>query len=176
MTEHTFLLPNTLVLDTALSYTAKKLGTFLYSLKAKNVQVTFLAMANEIGTSIATLQKNLRELENSGYIWRQKKLRYNTTHICLQLPAQESCTPIPNSVLSLRLHPGSFCVFLYLLYFDFGWSQGPGELPSPKAISKVMCISEATIYRALGEIRAILKEKERKGETEYEALSSSLIQ
>lgn len=174
--EQTFPLPNALILDGTLTFTAHRVGAALYSLNGGNLQITLSELSHMARISITTIRGNLQELEVAGYIRRQRKLQYNTSQIHL-IPPQDltrcTFTHIPRSALALPLQPRAFCVLLYLLYL--GWPERLEDRPDAKTISTAIRASKATVYRGLGEIRAVLKEKERKGETEYAGLPSSFL-
>lgn len=157
-TEWTFLMPNALILDGSLSFTARRLGAVLYSFGSEDLQLTLSTLANITGSSITTIRGNLQELEATGYIQRQKRIRYNTKPIHLVLPSTpETCTLIPYSTLSLRLHASSFCVFLYLCYMGCG-PEAEGR-PSRRTIQRTLFISDLGVHRSLKEIRTVLEEK-----------------
>ena len=157
-TEQAFLVPNALILDDSLSFTARRLGAVLYSFGTEDLQLTLSTLANMTGSSITTIRGNLQDLEATGYIQRQKRIRFNTKPIHLVLPSSpETCTPIPCSTLSLQLQASSFCVFLYLCYMGCG--PGAEGRPSRRTIQRTLFISDSGVQRSLKEIRTALEEK-----------------
>lgn len=155
-----FLLPNAIILDHSLPFTARLLGAVLYDQESGDCRMTLSQMASVSECSITTVRNCLQLLEIAGYISRHRGYRYNTasyTHMSLN---PESCTPIPRDIFSRRLDPSAFSILLFLYYK--AWSAG-GSFPSLRMISKAVGMSVATVCRslkAIGQARRIYTQAE----------------
>ena len=77
----TFKVPNRLITDDRLSYSARKLGAVLYSRRNAfgNCSKTLATLSRLSGLSVSTVSKALVELQDTKYITVQRNYRYHTT-------------------------------------------------------------------------------------------------
>ena len=120
-----FKLPNPLICDDTLSYSARRVGTVLYGhrnhfgLCHKSQDL----LAKYAHCSADTVRKALEELERAGYITRYRNHKYSVelgrvvydrnTYVC-DLAFRGGFTMVPRHILDWDLTPGAFSVCLFL--------------------------------------------------------------
>lgn len=155
-----FKVPNRLILDTSLSFSARRMGAVLYSrrnrLGACTRSLANLAMLAHC--SIPTARKALAELEEAGFVSRTRNYKYdeelgrlvyaqNTYHCDLSF--QGGFTLIPWSLFGRCLKRGAFLVCLYL-YYQTG--NRDVAFPSLNYACKMLWMGKSTLCAALREL------------------------
>ena len=155
--------PNRLLLDDALSYSARRIGAALYSHRNRLGQCTISleVLASLSGCSIPTVRKAIEELKRAGYIGFCHNYRYQekigrvgygkTTYACL-LPVTEGYTLIPREIFSWSLTHSAFCVCL-CLFQQAGNTER--AFPSIRRIARLLGMGCATVCRALEAVRKL---------------------
>lgn len=152
-----YKVPNRLVLDGSLSFSARRMGVVLYghhnALGACRKSLKHLAAL--ASCTIATARKALEELESSGYITRCRHYRYNEllkrpvydqyTYHC-DLKFDGGYTLIPRNLFGYELKNSTFVLCLYL-YLRAG--NGTRAFPSLNRTSKELWMAISTVCRAL---------------------------
>lgn len=158
----TFKIPNRLILDGALSYSAKRMGAVLYSRRNPlgSCRKSLVQLSNLAACSIATARKALAELEAAGYIERCKHFKYSEAHgrvvydkytYHCNLTFHGGFTLIPREVFCHTLQASSFTVALYL-YYQAGNKHR--AYPSLRRMCRDLWIGPATLCRALRQLDA----------------------
>lgn len=151
-----FKLPNLLILDGSLSFSARKMGAVIYghrnALGACRKSLARLAVL--ASCSIATARKALEELENGKYITRCRNYRYNEklnrmvydkyTYHC-DIRFDGGYTLIPRTIFGHELKNSTFALCLYL-YLQAG--NGTKAFPSLNQTSKELWMAVSTVCRA----------------------------
>lgn len=152
----TFRIPNQLILDATLSFSARRLGAVLYSRRnALDCCRKSLAKLAELsGLSVTTTRKALSELSAAGYIAHIHTYRYYEplrrmvyaigVYHCL-LPTKKDFTMIPWRIFDAAMTNSAFVAALYL-YYQAGNSSRC--FPSLAAICQGIGASMATVCRA----------------------------
>jgi len=152
-----FKVPNQLILDGSLSFSARRMGVALYghhnpfgACRKSLKQLAALASC-----TITTARKALDELESSGYITRCRHYRYDEklnrlvydqyTYHC-DLKFDGGYTLIPRDLFGHALKNSTFVLCLYL-YLRAG--NGTRAFPSLNRISKELWMAISTACRAL---------------------------
>jgi len=158
-----FKLPNKLITDYRLSYSARRLGAVIYSrrnaLGAYRKSLEGLARLSRL--SVPTVQKAVAQLEQAGYISHKRNYVYDydlkrvvyaqNTYLC-SLDYSGGFTLIPHSLLEKRLTPAAFTVSLYIFQ-----QMGNSDRAWPKIrdIITALTSGRATVCRALAAIRTM---------------------
>lgn len=152
----TFRIPNRLILDTTLSFSARRLGAVLYgrcnALGYYERPLAKLAKLSEL--SVTTTQKALSELSNAGYIAHIRTYRYYEprgrmvyavgVYHCL-LSTRKDFTMVPWKIFDASMTKSAFVTALYLYYQAGNTSRC---FPSLAAICRGIGASMATVCRA----------------------------
>lgn len=156
-----FKLPNKLLLDAGLSFSARRVGAVLYSRRNAlgTCRKSLAALARFAACSVPTARKALAELEAAGYIARQRQYRYDPllgqpvydvqAYHC-SLDFGQGYTLVPRSIFQYELRGSAFVVCLYL-YFCLGNSSR--AFPSLSRISSVLWMARSTVCQALACLR-----------------------
>ena len=163
-TKHSlFRNPNRLLLDDALSYSARRIGTALYSRRNRLGQCTISLKVLAIlsNCSVPTVRKAIEELKRAGYIGFCRSYRYQekigrvgygkTTYACL-LPVMKDYTLISREIFDWSLTHSAFCVCL-CLFQQAGNTQR--AFPSIRRIARLLGMGCATVCRALEAVRKL---------------------
>lgn len=152
-----FKLPNELILDASLSFSARRLGVVLYSRRnpfggCRKSLATLAALA---GMSVTTAQKAISELSDAGYIAHINTYRYDErfgrmvyavgVYQCL-LPVSKGFTLIPWSIFDTPMKSSVFVVALYL--YIQAWNSTHSH-PSLRAICRDIGAGITTVCRAV---------------------------
>lgn len=157
-----FMLPNQIILDKEIGYSAKKIAAVLYCHKSsKGIYTKSLAQLSQLAhQSVPTVRKSLKKLEKAGYISSQrnytyarglKRIVYSQTTYCCLITCDKSFTRIPQSLLTLDIKPTTFSVVLYIL---FQMGNSGRAWPKISQIGTALNICRASVCRALAAIRA----------------------
>lgn len=115
---NSFKLPNRVVTDKTLDYSARHLAALLYMVQEQEEEcVRSLKQLCEASSySVATVAKGIRQLRQQGYLSVQKKRRngkyVNSYHMQLD---EEACTDISPEVLAGAAKNMRIVMYLYLL-------------------------------------------------------------
>lgn len=153
----TFKLPNQLILDDRLSFSARRLGAVLYSrrnaLGCCRKSLTTLAKLSRL--SVTTVRKALAELSDTGHIAYINTYRYDeriqrvvyavSVYQCL-VPVSKDFTLIPWAVFDTEMQSSAFVAALYL-YLQAG--NGTRSFPSLRQICRDIGAGIATVCRAI---------------------------
>lgn len=152
----TFRIPNQLILDATLSFSARRLGAVLYSRRntLDCCRKSLAKLAELSGLSVTTTRKALSELSDAGYIAHIHTYRYYEplrrmvyaigVYHCL-LPTKKDFTMIPWRIFDAAMTNSAFVAALYL-YYQAGNSFRC--FPSLAAICQGIGASMATVCRA----------------------------
>lgn len=157
MKQLTFKVPNTLICDTALSLTARRVGVVLYS--RRNVfgvcRKSLTELAELASCSVETVRKAVRQLSEAGYITAGKTYHYRkdigtmvygkTVYSC-NLNFRGGYTKVPRSVFEQDLTASAFIVLLYL-YVSAG--NRSRSYPSLTKIMEAVGVVRSTVCLAL---------------------------
>ena len=161
--EPSFKVPNRLIMDFSLSFSARRMGAVLFSRRnhlgaCRRSQASLAKLAE---CSVTTARKALQELEDAGYITRSQNHRYNETlgrlvydqytYHC-DLRFHGGFTLVPWNLFGHPLKSSAFVLCLYL-YLQAGNKYR--AFPSLNLICKDLGIGKATVCRALRELRDI---------------------
>lgn len=158
----TFKIPNRLILDGTLSYSARRMGAVLYSRRNPlgSCRKSLATLAGLVVCSISTVRKALEELETAGYIERRKHYKYNEakgrmvydqyTYHC-NLSFHGGFTLIPRDLFCHPLKSSGFTVALYL-YYQAGNRRR--AFPSLRRMCRDLWMGAATVCRALRQLDA----------------------
>lgn len=169
----TFKLPNQLITDASLSFSARRLGAVLYS--RRNAfgfcRKSLATLASLSKLSVTTTRKAISELSDAGYIAHLNTYRYNerlgrmvyaaSIYQCL-LPVSRDFTLIPWAIFDASMRSSAFVAALYL-YLQTG--NTARSHPSLRAVCRGIGASIATVCRAvkaLGIVRLFLALRCRK--------------
>ncbi len=151
-----FRIPNQLILDQSLSFSARRLGAVLYSRRNPLgcCRKSLAALANLSGLSVTTTRKAIDELSAAGYIAHIHTYRYNEqlgrmvyaigVYQCL-LSTAKGFTSVPWKLFDAPMTNSAFVAALYL-YYQAGNSSRC--FPSLVAICQGIGASMATVCRA----------------------------
>lgn len=169
----TFKLPNQLITDASLSFSARRLGAVLYS--RRNAfgfcRKSLATLASLSKLSVTTARKAISELSDAGYVAHLNTYRYNERlgrmvyavgiYQCL-LPVSRDFTLIPWAIFDAPLKSSAFVSALYL-YLQTG--NTTRSHPSLRTVCRGIGASIATVCRAikaLGVVRLFLALRCRK--------------
>ncbi len=153
-----FKLPNEFILDNSLTYSAKCVGSAIYSrcncLGACRLSMKQIATMAQC-TSVTAL-KAVQELERSGYITRRKRYGYDALQgravyqkSSFTVAAYDKFTFIPCSIFCRKLKKSSFSVYLYLRMCA---GNGSRAFPSLNRICEALYASRSTVCLAVDEL------------------------
>ena len=152
----TFRIPNQLILDQSLSFSARRLGAVLYSRRNPLgcCRKSLAKLAELSSLSVTTTRKALEELSAAGYIAHIHTYRYDQylgrmvyavgVYQCL-LSTAKDFTSVPWKIFDAPMTGGSFAAALYL-YLQVG--NRSRCFPSLAAICRGIGASMATVCRA----------------------------
>ncbi len=152
----TFRIPNQLIVDATLSFSARRLGVVLYSRRNPLgcCRKSLAELAGLSGLSVTTIRKAIEELASAEYIVHIRTHRYNeqlgrmvydkNVYHCL-LPTIENFTMVPWRIFDAPMTCGAFVAALYLYYRAGNNSRC---FPSLSAICQGIGASMATVCRA----------------------------
>lgn len=152
----TFRIPNQLIQDQTLSFSARRLGAVLYSRRNPLgcCRKSLAKLAELSSLSVTTTRKALSELSAAGYIAHIHTYRYNErlgrmvyaigVYQCL-LPTAKGFTLVPWKIFDAPMTSSAFVAALYL-YYQAGNSSRC--FPSLVAICQGVGASMATVCRA----------------------------
>lgn len=153
-----FKMPNNLLCDKGLSFTARILGISLYCRKNRlnACRKSLKELADFCRLSEGTVEKGLKQLEQRGYLSRRKCSRFHrgrgrrenakTVYFCA--PIKGGFTFVPRSVFQHDLNPSRFLVLLEM-YFHTGEREA---FPSYTRISKDLHMSRNTAMDSVKEL------------------------
>lgn len=157
--------PNHLITDDSLSYSARKLGAVLYSRRNHfgTVKMSLKVMAGLSGLSISTVRKSLSELEASKHLTKCRQYKYDKqkgrfvysiNSYSLDLSFEGGFTFIPRANIRKAATTGAseFTVCLYL-FFQTGNSNR--AFPSLSKISDDLKMARSTVCRVMKALRTI---------------------
>lgn len=151
----TFRIPNQLILDQSLSFSARRLGAVLYSRRNPLgcCRKSLATLAELSGLSVTTTRKAIDELSSAGYIAHIQTYRYNeqlgrmvyavSVYQCL-LSTAKGFTLVPWKIFDAPILSSAFVAALYL-YYQAGNSTRC--FPSLAAICEGIGASMATVCR-----------------------------
>lgn len=164
-------IPNRLIVDATLSFSARRLGAVLYSRRNRGgfCHKSLSALATLAQMSVKTVQTALGELSAHGYIVTIKAHRYNeslgravyavSSYRC-ELAVNKDFTLIPRRLFSADLKSSAFVTALYL-FRQMG--NKTRCFPSLTAISNAIGASVSTVCRALKAVEQLfLKQRCKK--------------
>lgn len=174
----TFQVPNRLVLDVALSYSAKRMGAVLYSRRNAfgSLRKSLVYLAKVSGLCVDTARKALKELEAADYVQCQKSYSYSERHgrlvyaqnnYFLNLDFKGGYTRIPRDAFDHRMSGSAFAVYLYL-HLQAG--NCGRAFPSLRKIGHALFMAVSTVcvaLRALGAARLVYAEACRRENGSY---------
>lgn len=157
-----FQVPNALLVDRELSFTARVVGAAIYS--RKNSLNTCRKSIEELAAlchfSVGTVQTCLKKLEERGYLSAEKNYRFHldrnrrvyakTAYTCA--PVTKGFTLIPRSVFQYQLKPSRFLVLLYL-YYQTGNAEK--AFPSLSYMARHLKMSRGTVNDSIRELDAV---------------------
>jgi|GEM_PF-5525840 len=154
-----FKLPNSFILDTGLTYSAKRVGAALYlhrnSLGACRVSIARLAGLAQCSPSTAL--HAVRELERKGCVARQlrfgycdakQRVIYQKSSYYFAEIRRNGFTFVPRNIFRYRLRNSSFAVFIYLSCMAGNRKRA---FPSLNRICGDLFMSKSAVCRALSE-------------------------
>ena len=178
----TIRIPNQLIMDQSLSFSARRLGAVLYSRRNRLgcCRKSLATLATLSKLSVTTVRKAVDELTAAGYIAHISTYQYHeqwkrmvyakSIYQCL-LPVSKDYTLVPWALFDAPLQGSAFVAALYL-YQQTGVSSRC--FPSLNAICQGIGASMATVCRAvkaLGVVRLILALHCRKTNRAYSSNS-----
>lgn len=163
MKELRFKVPNALITDKALPYSAKQVGVFLY--RSHNrfgaYRKSLEGISTACGLTVPTVRKAMSILEQQGYITRERGYRYaedlhrtvygQTVYHCV-MGYSDGFTMIPCSIFDHSFTPATFTAILYIFML-----MGNTHRAWPKidAIAAALDMGRATVCRAFSAIRRV---------------------
>ena len=156
--------PNSLITDTALSYTTKRVAFVLLLLagrKGRYVTVSFAALARLCKCSTTTAQKAVKELCSQGYLLKSNRYHFGEklNHLVyasnryLWLRREGGYTLVSRDILAYDLTPAAFVTLLYL--YRCAGRKGRA-FPSLNRIAKAgLNMAKSTVCMALKALRLL---------------------
>lgn len=161
----TFKVPNALICDTALSFTARKVGVVIYA--HRNAlgccHKSFEELADLAGCSVLTARRAVQALQEAGYLSSSRTYRYHKrlqrivygkrAYSC-SLHYQGGYTLIPRSFIeeTATVTPAAFCVMLYICQCAGNKRRA---YPSITKICNALGVARSTVCRALHQIKQL---------------------
>lgn len=167
MHESKIKVPNRLIQDATLSFSARRLGAVLYSRRnhAGFCHKSLSALSALSRLSVKTVQTALGELISHGYIVRIKSYRYNETlgravfavssYRC-ELATDKDYTLIPRRLFNADLQSSAFVTALYI-YQQMG--NKTRCFPSLSMIANAIGASISTVCRAIKAVERLFYRK-----------------
>lgn len=158
-----FKLPNSLIADTTIPYSAKSVCAVIYAYKDEHNEAMISAkkICKILHCDANLVFNALNILEKKGYIRRKRNYRNNNetrklqydknSYVCL-LDMSADFTFVPRSSLYIKTTYASFSLYLYLL--NQGFRKGRA-FPSINKIINAVGISKSTILRAAEMLQAV---------------------
>lgn len=158
-----FKLPNPLICDDTLSYSARRVGAVLYGHRNHFglCHKCLALLAKYAHCAVATVRKALEELCRAGYITCYHNHKYSVelgrvvydrnTYVC-NLSFRGGFTMVPRHILDWELTPGAFSVCLFLCYQA---GNGTRAFPSLRKIGGMLGMSHATVCRAVAALKGL---------------------
>lgn len=125
MSNYKIKLPNKIIKDQRLSYTAKKVAAAIYALHNVSYTVSVKSLCSKTQLSEATVYTALNALEHFKYIQRTRHYEYSkklhrvvfgrNSYVCLVTTASDF-TLVPFSIFSRKITAGTFALLLFLRY------------------------------------------------------------
>lgn len=165
-----FKLPNRIILDTNLTYSAKVVAATIYACRnALGVcRLGLHKLAKYTGCSVTTVRDALVRLENAGYISIYRNYAWSHEHgrcerrkdtIICQLSISTNFSFVARSALRAALKKSTFTV--YLLICQLSGNNGRA-FPSLRHVADVLAMGIATVCRAVKELNeSILMYREK---------------
>ncbi len=156
--------PNNLITDTALSYTAKRVAFVLLLLagrKGRYVTASFAALAQLCKCSTTTVQKAVKELCAQGYLHKSNRYHFDeqqnrfiyASNRYLWLRREGGYTLVSREILAYDLTPAAFVTLLYL--YRCAGRKGRA-FPSLRRIAKAgLDMAKSTVCLALKTLRLL---------------------
>ncbi len=161
----TFKVPNALICDSTLSFTARKVGAVIYA--HRNAlgccHKSFEELAHLAGCSPLTARKAVQALQEAGYLSSSRTYRYHK-HLKRMVYGKRaySCalqydggyTLIPRSMIreTAAVTPAAFCVLLYVCLCAGNKRRA---YPSITKICDALDMARSTVCRALQQIKQL---------------------
>lgn len=159
MKQQFFKMPNSLILDQSLTYSAKKICSKLYSLKNYRYKVTINNICKKSKASQPTVYKVLKQLESQGYLHRVKNCIWNenlsrvvwdrNSYVC-NVSTQSNFTMIPMDIFNYNLTFGAFTLYCYL---KMVCGQKSHTFPSYSKIYKDIGMSKSAVQQAIHQLK-----------------------
>lgn len=157
MKRNTFKMPNKLITDKTLTYSARRLGAVLYSRRNALGFVTksLTVLAKLSNSSVATVRSALNELEAAEYIQIRKNFTYSDKHgrlvygkttYAVNLRFTGSFTMMTRDIFKSDLTHSAFCVYMYIALCAGNKKRA---FPSATTIATGLAMSEASVHRAV---------------------------
>ena len=155
--KNTFKIPNSLITNERLSYSARRLGAVLYSRRNALGFVTksLTALAKLSDSSVATVRSALRELETAEYIQIRKNFTYSDKHgrlvygkttYSVNLRFVGGFTMMTRDIFKPELTHSAFCVYMFVALCAGNKKRA---FPSATTIAVGLDMSEASVHRAI---------------------------
>ena len=156
--------PNNLITDTSLSYTAKRVAFVLLLLagrKGRYVTASFAALARLCKCSTTTAQKAVKELCAQGYLIKSNRYHFGekqnhliyASNFYLWLRREGGYTLVSRDILAYGLTPAAFVTLLYL--YRCAGRKGRA-FPSLRRIAKIgLDMAKSTVCLALKALRLL---------------------
>lgn len=160
---NTFKIPNSLITDQRLHYSARRLGAVLYAHRNALGFVTksLDALARLADCDISTVRSSLEELCEAGYAEVHKnyiysaehnRLVYGKTSYAVNLRFSGSFTMMTRNIFRNKLHHSAFCVYMYIALCAGGKKR---SFPSAAKIADGLGMSKASVHRAVKALSGI---------------------
>lgn len=174
--------PNSLITDTALSYTTKRVAFVLLLLagrKGRYVTVSFAALAQLCKCSSTTAQKAVKELCAQGYLLKSNRYHFGekqnhliyASNSYLWLRREGGYTLVSRNILAYDLTPAAFVTLLYL-YCCAG--RKGRAFPSLRRIAGLgLDMAKSTVCLALNALRLLQALVRHKCVTRHHCYASS---
>ena len=159
----TFSVPNSLILDTSLPKSARRLGIAMYAHRSRYGKLckkqSELAALSQL--SEGTIRKGIAALSGKGYIQRKRRRFYSAAAglrnaaSCYELnllALETGYTKLPRSLLTREMTDATFCVIAYLFYAA---GHKRRAYPSVKEITKATHTARSTVFEALKVVKQL---------------------
>lgn len=161
----TFKMPNSLICNDALSYSARRLGAVLYARRnALGCSRKSLEQLSELsGCAVATVRKGLVELEEAGYVSIQRcykysgalgRLVYARPIYQLDLSFKGGYTQMPRDIFAYGGSVGN-ATFVVLMYLHQQAGNGTRAYPSINRVCRALGMGCSSVCRALQAIKEL---------------------
>lgn len=163
----TFQVPNSLICNDMLSYSTRRLGAVLYSRRnAQGSCCKSLQQLSELsGCAIATVQKGLQALQETGYITIHRRYRYSETHerriydrftyeCSLDRLNQGGYTLMPRDIFA-HGETVSHATFVVLMYIHQQAGNTNRAFPSINRMSHALGMAHSSVCRAIRVVKGL---------------------